>query len=429
MISHPRRRVGRREAAWRSERAPARPAWRILACAAAVLVTAGCSDGSTGPSSTSADLHARALAAGLAPMPTEPLRPLDNPYRAGNVALGHHLFFDPILSGPRDVACSTCHLPRFAFADGRQFPAGAGATGLGPQRTDPGPWPMRPMPRNSPPVFNVGLYGRFGTAPSVNGMIFWGGNAFGLEDQVLAPIAADNELRGVAYPKALAIDSVIGRLRSIPEYVTMFSEAFPKIVPAAPERLITATTVRRALAGYIRELVTPHAPLDAFLRGDEGALSTEQKAGLELFIGKAGCVRCHSGPTLSDFDLHVLGTLQVGLGRDTTPGDDLGWGEHGGKPYAFRTAPLRQVALTAPYFHAGSAETLDDVLEFKNAGISAHPRVSADQLDPAIHPLGLSSSELVQLRAFLHALTDTISVKGPLFDAPAGVPSGLVIPQ
>jgi cytochrome c peroxidase len=209
----------------------------------------------------------------------------------------------------------------------------------------------------------------------------------------------------------------------------MFSEAFPEIVPAAPERVITATTMRRALAGYIRELVTPQAPLDAFLRGDQSALSQEQKAGLELFIGKAGCVRCHSGPTLSDFDLHVLGTLQVGLGRDTTPGDDLGWGEHGGRPYAFRTAPLRQVALTAPYFHAGSAETLDDVLAFKNAGVSAHESVSADDLDAAVHPLGLSSNELAQLEAFLHALTDTISVQGPLFRAPANVPSGLTIPK
>lgn len=429
MIRHPCHVSGCADTAWRSERAPPRRAWHVLACTAAVLVLAGCSDDSTAPSSTSADLRARALAAGLAPMPAEPLRPLDNPYRPENVTLGHQLFFDPILSGPRDVACSTCHLPRFAFADGRQFPAGAGATGLGPQRSDPSPWPMRPMPRNSPAVFNVGLYGRFDTAPSVNGMIFWGGNAFGLEDQVLAPIAADNELRGIAYPKPLAVDSVLARLRSIPQYVAMFSEAFPEITPAAPEWVITATTLRRALAGYIRELVTPRAPLDAFLRGNEGALSTEQKAGLELFIGEAGCVRCHTGPSLSDFDLHVLGTLQVGLGRDTTPGDDLGWGEHGGRPYAFRTPPLRQVALTAPYFHAGSAETLDDVLEFKNAGVSAHPRVSADDLDVAVHPLGLGASELAQLRAFLHALSDTISVKAALFNAPGSVASGLVIPR
>ena len=90
------------------------------------------------------------------------------------------------------------------------------------------------------------------------------------------------------------------------------------------------------------------AELDAFMLGDSTALDAAQQRGLALFIGKAGCVKCHSGSLLSDFDLHVIGTRQAGIGRDTTPGDDLGWGEHGGVPYAFRTPPLRQVAETAP---------------------------------------------------------------------------------
>jgi cytochrome c peroxidase len=403
----------------------ARTAWAV----GPLALLAACHD-LTRPDRAPTDLRARALAAGLAPAPTEPPRPIDNPYNRERVELGHLLFFDPILSGPRDVACSTCHLPRFAFTDARQFPSGAGATGLGPDRTLPGPPPLREMPRNAPTVLNVGLFGRMSPSPSITATMFWGANAFGLEDQVLNPIAADNELRGLVYDKVDARDSVLARLRAIPEYVTRFAAAFPELAPGAtPEQLITTTTLRRALAAYLRELITPRAPLDDFLAGRDDALTDAQRAGLALFIGKAGCVACHRGALLSDFRPHVLGTPQAGLGRDTTPGDDLGWGEHGGTPYSFRTPPLRQVALTAPYFHAGTAATLDEVLRFKNRGTSAYVRVSAAMLDPAMHPLGLTESEMASLVAFLHALTDTITTRAPLFQAPPRVPSGLTVPQ
>lgn len=396
------------------------------------LAAAACGDSPSAPPDGAVDLRQQALAAGLSAASAEPVRPVENPYFLPKVELGHSLFFDPILSGPKDVACSTCHLPRLGFADGRQFPSGAGGEGLGLERSNPQPWPLRLMPRNSPTVFNVGLYGRFGTAPSVNALIFWGGNAFGLEDQVLNPITADNELRGLTYSKVHAIDSVLVRLRGVPGYVTAFADAYPAQAAqygTDPLRLITPTTLRLALAAYLRELVTPRAPFDAFMLGDSAALDTEQQRGLALFIGKAGCVHCHSGSLLSDFDLHVIGARQAGIGRDTTPGDDLGWGEHGGVPYAFRTPPLRQVAETAPYFHAGTAETLEDVLAFKNAGLSEHDRVPASALDAAVKPLGLTADEMAALLAFLHSLTDRETTRGPLFQAPASIPSGLVIPQ
>lgn len=400
-----------------------------------VLVLAGCGgdgDGGLGPGPADLDLRARALAAGLAPLPEEPPRPVDNPLVPARVQLGRSLFFDPILSGPRDVACSTCHLPRFAFTDGRQFPSGAGGEGLGPERTDPGPWPLRLMPRNSPPVLNLGLYGRGGTAPTTNGTMFWSGAAFGIEDQVLAPIAQDNELRGLTYGKAEALDSVVARLRTIPAYRLSFEEAFPEVAAAAdgdPEALVNPSTLRLALAAYLRELVTPRAPLDDFLRGDDTALDQAQLRGLELFIDEAGCVGCHRGPLLSDFSMHVLGAAQEGPGRDTTRFDDLGWGEHGGTPYSFRTPPLRQVALTPPYLHAGTAPTLLDVLRFKNRGESAHPRVPPSALDSLAGPLGLTEAELQDLEAFLHALTDPASPQAELFQAPDQVPSGLEVPR
>ena len=401
------------------------------------LAWAACSgDGgeSAGPMPAGLALLAHAREAGLEALPARPPYPLENGYSADRVALGHLLFFDPIMSGPKDVACSTCHLPRFAFGDGRQFPSGAGATGFGPERTDPEPAPLRLMPRNSLAMFNLGLHGNGSSAPTTRGLMFWGGGAVGLEAQVLNPIAADNELRGLTFAKADAIDSVVARLRENPEYVALFAAAFPDRANAAggepdPSSLVTTLTLQRALAAYLRELVTPNAPLDAFLGGDTTALTSAQRSGLELFVGRAGCVGCHTGPQLSDFRMHVLGTWQVGLGRDTTPGDDLGHGEHGGVPYAFRTAPLRQVALTAPYFHAGSAETLADVVRFKNRGQSGYERVTPDMLDPLARPLGLTDAEVAEIVAFLEALTDSASLEGPLFLAPASVPSGLPIPK
>ena len=408
-----------------------------LAIAAAGLfafaAACGSDDPGTGPDDVNeqAVLRALALASGLGAMPAEPVRPVENPYSMENVELGRLLFFDPILSGPMDVACSTCHLPRFAFADGRQFPSGAGGIGLGPERTDPPP-PMRPMERNSPTVFNTGLYGRMSTQPTTNGTMFWSGSAFGIEDQALNPIAADKELRGNTYSKVHAIDSVLVRLRGIEGYLNRFAEAYPEIFEVYgrdASRLVTATTLRKALAAYVRELITPDAPLDRFLNGDDQALTARQQAGLRLFVGDAGCVACHTGPLLSDFSMHVIGGKQEGIGRDTTPGDDLGWGEHGGKLYSFRTPPLRQVELTAPYLHAGTSATLADVLRFKNAGVSENPNVAAGDLDVAVKPLGLSDAELADLLAFLEALTDRVTTAGQLFQAPEVVPSGLAVPR
>lgn len=398
----------------------------------AATLFAGCGDTTGPPPENTLNLRQTAMEAGLVALPAEPVRPPENPPSPARVELGHLLFFDPILSGPMDVACSTCHLPRLAFTDGRQFPSGAGADGLGPERTLPGPAPLREMPRNSPTILNVGLFGRGTPEPVTNGTMFWSGSAFGLEDQVLNPIAADTELRGDTYGKEVALDSVLVRLRGISGYLDRFAVAFPEEAALAggdPGRLVTPRTLRLAIAAYMRELVTPDAPLDRWLQGEDGALTESQQRGLALFIGDAGCAACHTGPLLSDFSMHVIGGAQAGLGRDTTPGDDLGWGEFGGTPFAFRTPPLRQIALTPPYFHAGTEASLREVLEFKNAGRSEHPRVEEDDLSPLVRPLGLSPAQLDDLEAFLLALTDPLDAAGPLFDAPASVPSGLEIPR
>ena len=114
------------------------------------------------------------------------------------------------------------------------------------------------------------MFGRTGPEPAVNGMIFWSGSAFGLEDQVLLPIVADNELRGLTYPKAVAVDSVLARLRTIPEYRERFAAAFPDVVAIFgddPLRVISAVTLRRALAGYLRELFAKDPAIDTLVLG------------------------------------------------------------------------------------------------------------------------------------------------------------------
>jgi cytochrome c peroxidase len=398
-----------------------------------VLLAGGACGEAERPDAPSSELTLReqAVAVGLEPIVGDPPRPGENPLNPERVELGHLLFFDPVMSGPGDVACSTCHLPRLGFADGRQFGVGAGGMELGPDRMLPEP-PLRQMPRNSPTVLNAGLFGRGGTTPSVNGMMFWAGTAFGIEDQVLNPLTSDKEMRGLTFPKLIALDSVLARLREIPEYVDLFTAAYPEVAAVHGDnldRLITQTTLRRAIAAYIRELVTPESAFDRYLRGDDDALSDAQIAGLALFIGKAACAQCHTGPLLSDFKQHVVGAAQQGMGRDTVPGDDLGWGEAGGVAYAFRTPPLRQVELTAPYLHAGTEATLEDVVRFKNQGVSRNPKVSDNDLDPLVRPLGLSESEIEQLVAFLTSLTDHETVEDPLFLPPNRVPSNLEIPR
>ncbi len=409
-------------------------AWRLrlalLALAAGIL--AGCGDGA-GPGGFDDDQLRQQF--GLVPLGPVP-QPPDGPASAERIELGRLLFFDPILGGEKDVSCGTCHHPAFAFADGRQFSAGVSGVGLGPARTLSlsaiSGRPIALTPRNSPTVLNAAYNSDSMGRPSHLGRQFWDGRAAGLAEQARGPITSRLEMAGDAYGADVARDSVVARLRGNSEYVQRFRDAFPVEAASSPGGdIITMDTYGRALAAYQRELVTRNSAFDRYAAGDDGALTRQQKHGLELFFTSALCNQCHNGPMFSDFSFRVVGVPQEGTGGSVLPGDDVGREEHTGlvaDRRAFRTPSLRNVELTAPYMHDGVFTTLDEVIRFYNDGASPrHAGVSTSDLDQLVaRPLGLSAADRDALVAFLRALTDPGSGLEPLLrTVPASVPSGL----
>ncbi|MEM9803099.1 MAG: cytochrome c peroxidase [Planctomycetota bacterium] len=335
-----------------------------------------------------------------APVPA----PASNPITEEKAALGRLLFFDPILSATGDVACATCHLPTFAFADGIDLTIGVGGTGVGPDRVPGTEFPH--AGRNSQSLLNVAFNGLrsndSGIDPSTAPM-FWDNRTFGLEAQVLEPIASDAEMRGSTLLEEEAVPEALERLRGITEYVDLFEDVFG---PGG----IDDERLSFALATYVRTLVVRNSPFDRFQRGDENALTPEERRGMNIFHD-AECSECHSGPMLSDYSLMTIGVA---------PHPDRATIDGGGGTFNFRTPSLRNVALTAPYMHNGTLATLEEVVEFYSDGFSLHPNVSGTDIEPA--DLGFADRQA--LVAFMEALTDTN------FDhsVPDSVPSGLPVP-
>lgn len=393
---------------------------------------AACGDEPSGPSADD-ELRERFSLVALGETPRAP----GDPRLAARIELGRLLFFDPILGGEKDVACGTCHHPAFGFADGRQFSAGVSGVGLGPARTLASSAitgsAVAPTGRNSPTVLNAAFNAGEDGRPSHLGLQFWDGRASGLEAQARGPLASRTEMAGDAYGAADAEDSVVARLRAIGEYVQRFNAAFPDEAAVKPGAgVVTIETYAAAVASYERELVTREAPFDRWTRGDDDALTAQQKEGLELFFTKAKCASCHRGPMFSDYAYRVAGVPQEGGGGSVIEGDDAGREEHTGSVadrYAFRTPTLRNVQLTAPYMHDGVFATLDAVVRFYNDG--ARPRHSAvgdDMLDPELRePLRLGDDEVDAIVAFMQSLTDPgVALDPVLLAVPQSVPSGLV---
>ncbi len=398
-----------------------------------VLFPAACGGDAAGPGGpTPADLrerfHLRAL--GVTP------RAAGDTVNPSRIMLGRLLFFDPILSGERDVSCATCHHPAFGFADGRAVSAGVGGVGLGPQRVPSASaitgHPIGLVPRTAPTVLNAAFNAGPDGLPSPLGIQFWDGRVQGLEEQSRGPITSRAEMAGDAYPSTVAQDSVVSRLRAIPDYVQRFREAFPWEAVVLPgSTVITMDTYGRAVAAYERELVTRVSPFDRFAGGEDDALTPRQVQGLELFFTRARCALCHGGPMFSNFRFHVLGVPQQGPGAGVLPGDDTGREEHTGNPadrHAFRTPSLRNVELTSPYMHDGIFTTLEEVVGFYQQGAHPrHPAVPDTRVDPVVRDtLPLTAEEISALVAFLRSLTDRGDRVDPvLLQVPSSVPSGL----
>lgn len=253
------------------------------------------------------------------PLPDSAPAPADNPGTPAAIQLGHKLFFEPKLSRSGVISCNTCHVVGAAGIDGRAVAIGEGA---------------REGARNSPSVFNAAFLSAQ----------FWDGRAPTLEEQAKGPIQAHVEMD-------LTPDEAVERLRET-GYAPLFAAAFSD----DPEPL-SFDNVANAIAAFERTLITPGSPFDDYLSGDETALSDEQKEGLRLFQDR-GCVGCHSGVLLGGNGFarfsHVEGSDDIGRAEVTGQEADR---------YVFRIAPLRNVALTGPYFHDGSASTLREAVE------------------------------------------------------------------
>ena len=226
------------------------------------------------------------------------LTPRTTPYNPDRVGLGRLLFFDPILSGEKDTACGTCHLPTFGMADGLPLAIGVGGKGLGPDRVTgrsavTGDTVIT-EPRHTMTLFNVGYNGDESGLPSTKGFMLWDGKDRGLEAQALRPLIVRVELRGDAYEREMAVDSVLTRLRGIPEYVALFEQAFPAEAdsvarqlprlgcvhdPTPLQSVITRSTFGRAIAAFEREQNTVNTAYDRYVDGDDEALTLAQKRG------------------------------------------------------------------------------------------------------------------------------------------------------
>jgi cytochrome c peroxidase len=354
------------------------------------------------------------------------------------VHLGRLLFWDPILSGSKDIACATCHHPDFAYADGRDLSRGTGSVGLGPKRVDLSKGQIPVVKRNST-ILNVALNGvdddgdgrrgrrQFNGASQffnpARAPMFWDSRVRSLETQALEPIKALEEMRGHAYPEAEALNTVVARIRTSPEYVALFQQAF------GPGTTADGLRIGDAIAAFERSLMAMNSPFDRFRAGDFDALTAQQRRGLETF-DEVGCDRCHDGPMFSDFDHHAEGVPEHPL---------LAQPDAGAGRFRFRTPSLRNVALTAPYMHNGMLATVQEVLRFYDNGRSENPNVSNERERDRGRDRGrsgdgiarvsgqfrrvddMSESEMADIIAFLNALTDTN------FDRtiPARVPSGL----
>ena len=327
------------------------------------------------------------------------------------IALGKALFWDPILSGSKDVACATCHHPANAYTDGIDLSLGENAVGYGAARRFLLPNDVTRTKRNSPTILNTaynGMDANGGFNPTTAPM-FWDARMASLELQVTGPLTTFEEMRGHAYTEGITLDSLVARLSAIADYQSLFQQAFGTQQP------ITTTTIGKAIAAFERTLTATDSPYDRYQKGDKTAMTAVQIQGLQTFTNE-GCANCHSGAMFSDYQTHVLSVPD----NSKLAASDGGVGG----TYAFRTPSLRNVSLTAPYMHNGVFQSLNQVVTFYDRigdGNSQNPHVSRQQLDTRVQRINLRNNEQAQIVAFLTALTD------PNFDKsiPASVPSKL----
>jgi cytochrome c peroxidase len=285
--------------------------------------------------------------------------PKENPYTPEKTALGKKLYFDTRLSVTSAQSCASCHSPGFGWGDGLAVGVGHGMAKLG---------------RHSPTIVNAAW-----------GAIFmWDGRLATLEEQALGPIQAAGEMN-------MPLDQLMERLTAIGEYKPLFLAAFPG-------EGMSAKTLAKAIATYERTVVSERAPFDAWIEGNEKAISEEAKRGFAIFNGKALCSACHEGWNFTND-----GFQDIGL-----PSKDVGRGEFMPSvvkmQHAFKTPGLREIARRSPFMHDGSLATLEAVVEHYDRGGVDRPSRS-----DLMKPLGLTAQEKSDLVTFMKTLTSNLS--------------------
>ncbi|MEX0339882.1 MAG: cytochrome-c peroxidase, partial [Arenibacterium sp.] len=394
-----------------------------------------------------------------------------------NVLLGRDLFYDPILSGNRNISCGTCHHPNHGTADAVSLAFGEGGVGLGPERRIvQDNRPEQRLPRNAPGLWNLGAReftvffhdGRleeddsqpFGIRTPLDAAMTSGFKS-ALAAQAMFPVLSPDEMaghyseneisaavrRGLLSQKGGAWDLIAARVARIPAY----RDAFEEIAPGAP---ITFAAIANAMADFIAfEWRADNSLFDRAMRG-EATLPEQAADGMTLFYGKAGCSACHSGWLQTDHDFYAIAMPQIGPGKSArfeTHARDDGRLRVTGAPedaFAFRTPSLRNVTRTAPYGHNGAYARLEDVvrhhldpvaaLEAYDIAMAALPEWAEAEDTRVLHdteavaaiaaantlpPNPLSDAEVTALIAFLKTLEDPVSRLG----VPESVPSGLPV--
>lgn len=289
----------------------------------------------------------------FSPIPTADEVIKDRNISADEIELGRWLFFEPRLSKSHIISCNTCHSVGTGGADNIKTSIGHG-------------W--QNGPRNSPTVLNAVF----------NVAQFWDGRADDLKEQAKGPVQASVEMNNTP-------EMVEATLKSLPDYIALFEKAYP-----GDDEPVTFDNMASAIEAFESTLVTPNSKFDLFLNG-ENSMDDIELAGLDLFINK-GCVACHQGINVGGQGYFPFGVIEK-PGSDVLPDSDKGRFEvtqTASDEYVFRAGPLRNIALTAPYFHSGDVWSLEQAVAI----------MGSSQLG-----IELNGDEVIAITKFLHTLT------------------------
>lgn len=345
----------------------------LLAAACGKSTTTSSSKAPAGVRPASEDLMAQARKV-FAAVPTAPPELAGNPSSAAKVELGKALYFEPRLSASHVISCASCHNIGMGGAD-------AEPTSLGHRWQHGG--------RNAPTTFNAVF----------NKAQFWDGRAKDLEQQAGGPMVNPLEM---ASPET----HIVEQLKGIAGYQDLFSKAFPGETDP-----ITLANAQKAIAVFEATLTTPNSPFDRYMAGQADALTPVQKQGLTLFMDK-GCASCHNGVNVGGGQYAPFG-VAAKPGAELLPPTDKGRFQvtrSPGDEYVYKVPTLRNIALTAPYFHTGAVWDLRQAV-----GVMGSSQLGAN----------LTDDEIGKITAFLESLTGD----QPKVTVPILPPSGAATPR